>query len=326
MTGDVEGNTMKVQCPISKILLPLDGSEHSKRAAQFAGYLGASLGESLGGVGILRVVTGRYMSSYMAYVDFRAEILKLSDTFKKFKERYFEEHIRPSLDEGENILRNSEIEVEIEKIIAEGDPAREIVRIADEKKFSTIIMARRGLSEIVEFLIGSVTSKVVHMATRQAVYVVGRKILTDRACPIPAILVPVDGSSYARRGAEHAAYLAAALKYSMRKITLLRVINLARYLERIKEGIDPEEEASKILEEGKNIFLQAGVPEEFVTTRVRVGEPAGEILKETNEGDYNLVVMGRKGRTALKDLILGGVSSTVLHRCQNPTVAIMSSE
>jgi nucleotide-binding universal stress UspA family protein len=36
--------------------------------------------------------------------------------------------------------------------------------------------------------------------------------------------------------------------------------------------------------------------------------------------------MGRKGRTALKDFLLGGVSSIVLHRCQNPTIAIVSSE
>jgi nucleotide-binding universal stress UspA family protein len=266
------------------------------------------------------------MSNYMPYVDFRAEILKLSDTFTKFKERYTEEHIRPSLDEGEKILRDLGIEVGIEKLIAEGDPAREIVRIADEKKFSTIIIARRGLSEIVEFLIGSVTNKVVHVATRQTVYVVGQRILGDKACPIPNVLVPVDGSSYSMRGAEHAACLAAALKASMRKITLLRVINLALYVERIKEGIDPEEEASKILKEAKKVFLKAEVPEALIMTRVRVGGPAEEILKEAGEGDYNLVVMGRKGRTALKDLILGGVSSTVLHRCQNQTIAIVSSE
>lgn len=317
---------MKLQCPIKKILLPVDGSEHSKRAVQFAGYLGASLGKNLTELALLRVVAGRYMSRYMPYVDFRAELLKLSDSFKEFKKEHIEKNVKPTLDEGEKILRDLGIEVGIEKLIVEGDPAHEIFRIAEEKEFSTIIMARRGLSEIIEFLLGSITSKVVHAADRQTVYVVGHKILKDKKCPIPKVLIPVDGSSYSMRGVEHAACLAAELKTSMSKITILRVINLALFEKRLKEGIDPEAEAEKILEEAKAVFLQAEIPEELIKTKIRLGQPSEEILKEAEEEDYNLIVMGRKGRTALKDFILGGVSSAVLHRCQNPTIAIVGSE
>jgi len=262
----------------------------------------------------------------MPYVDFRAELLKLSDSFKEFKKEHIEKNVKPTLDEGEKILRDLGIEVGIEKLIVEGDPAHEIIRIAEEKEFSTIIMARRGLSEIIEFLLGSIASKVVHAAVKQTVYIVGQKILKDRACPIPNILIPVDGSSYSMRGVEHAACLAAELKASMSKITLLRVINIALYEKRIREGIDSEEEAEKILEQAEAVFLQAGVPERLITSKVRVGQPSEEILKEAEEKDYNLVIMGRKGRTALKGFILGGVSSIVLHRCQNPTIAIVSSE
>jgi nucleotide-binding universal stress UspA family protein len=218
------------------------------------------------------------------------------------------------------------IETDIGKLIAEGDPASEIVRIADEGNFSTIMMARRGLSELKGFLLGSVTNKVVHAASRQSVYVVGQRILRDKACPVPKVLIPVDGSSYSMRGVEHASCLASELKASMKKITLLRVINLARYMERIREGIDPEVEAGVILDRAKSLFLQAGIPEGIITTKVRIGRPSEEILKESDEEDYNLIIMGRKGRTALKDLLLGGVSSTVLERCQNPTVAIISIE
>jgi nucleotide-binding universal stress UspA family protein len=73
------------------------------------------------------------------------------------------------------------------------------------------------------------------------------------------------------------------------------------------------------------VLLKAGVSEGLISTRVVVGTPAEEILKEAEEADYHLIIVGRKGRTALKDLILGGVSSTILQRCQNPTVAIVSS-
>ena len=315
---------MKLECPVNKILLPIDGSEHSRRAVEFAGYLGTSIGKNLTDLALLRVISGRYMSRYMPYVDFRSELLKLSDSFKEYKKQHIEKNIKPSLDEGEKILRDLGIGVNIEKLMVEGDPAHEIVNIVNEKGFSTIVMARRGLSEIIEFLLGSVTNKVVHAAKRQTVYIVGQKILRDKTCPVPKILVPVDGSSYSIKGAEHAACLAGELKTSLSSITILRVINLALFEKRLKEGIDPEGEAEKILEEAKSIFLQAGVPEGLISTKIRLGQPAEEILKEAD--GYNLFVMGRKGRAAIKDFLLGGVSSTVLHRCQNPTIAIVSSE
>ena len=293
---------MVLQCPVPKILLPVDGSGHSKRAVQFAGCLGASLGKSLLGLTLLHVTAGDYLDSHI------------------------EEKIKPFLDEGEKILKDLGTMVEIEKLVVSGDPAREIIRIAHEGKFSTIIMARRGLSEIKGLLMGSVTSKVIHSASKQTVYIVGYKILQDKACLIPKILIPVDGSVYSMRGVEDAVCLTSELKAHVSRITLLRVINLSLYLKRIREGIDPEEESKRILDEAKEVFLRAGIPERFITTRIKVGQkPAEEIIKEAEEGQYNLVIMGRKGRSALEDLIMGGVSSTVLQRCQNPTVAIVSS-
>jgi nucleotide-binding universal stress UspA family protein len=292
---------MKLQCPIPRILLPVDGSEHSRRAVQFAGCLGASLGKSLTGITLLHVNT-------------EGEGKRIEDKIVSF------------MDEGEKILRDLGTAAEIEKLVVSGDPAREIIRIAHEGKFSTIIMARRGLSEIKGLLMGSVTSKVIHSASKQTVYIVGYKILQDRACLIPKILIPVDGSVCSMRGVEDAVCLTSELKAHVSRITLLRVINLSLYLKRIREGIDPEEESKRILDEAKEIFLRAGIPERFITIRIKVGQkPAEEILKEAEEGQYNLVIMGRKGRSALEDLIMGGVSSTVLQRCQNQTVAIVSS-
>lgn len=317
---------MKLQCPIPKILLPVDGSENSKRAVQFAGHLGASLGKGLSGLTLLRVVTGSYLARHISYIDFRAEVLKESETFKRIRDEHINTNIKPSLDEAEKTLKDIGIGTIIEKLIVDGDAAIEIIKEADKGNYSAIIMARRGLSEIKGFVMGSVTNKVVHAASRQTVYIVGQRILKDKACPIPRVLIPVDGSSYSMRGVEHAACLAKDLKASMSKITLLRVGNLSLYMQRLKKGIDPEEEAGKILEQAKAVLLKADIPEGLITTRVKTGIPSEEIPKEAEAEDYNLIIMGRQGRTALKDLLLGGVSSTVLQRCQNSTVAIVSSE
>ncbi|GBD95583.1 MAG TPA: universal stress protein [Nitrospirae bacterium] len=311
---------MAIICPIPKILLPVDESKHSGRAVEFTGCLGGLMGDSLSGITLLHVMEGSYVGEHTDYVDFRAEILKKSDTIKKFKDQHIEKDIRPFMDEWEKILRDSGIRIKIEKLILDGEPAHEIVRIADEGGFSTIIMSRRGHSETI-----GITSAVVHAASRQTVYVIGYEVLKDKAFPVPSMLIPVDGSPYSMKGVEHAACLAGTLKGSIRGITLFRVINTALYKERVAKGEYPDMEAEQVLNAAKAVFLQAEVSEELITIKSRRGKPAEEILKEAEEGDYNLVIMGRKGRSTIKDLLLGGVSSTVLHRCQNPTVAIVSS-
>jgi nucleotide-binding universal stress UspA family protein len=315
---------MKRVCPGTRILVPVDGSEHANRSVQFTGCLGTSLSKAPQEVTLLRVLTGRYMSSRLPYLDFRAEILKQSDVFTKFKQRYIETDIMPSLEKDELMLRNTGITSQITRQIAEGDPAREIIRTAQEGNFTTIIMARRGLSEFMGVLLGSVTNKVVLSAVGQTVYIVGQKVLEENKCPVPKILVPIDGSKYSLRGIEHAACLARELKQNIGAITLLRVINLAFYETRLLEGIDPEEETKKIFQEAQKTFAEFSMTEGLVTTKMRVGRPAEEIMKEAEEGKYNLIIMGRKGRTALKNLILGGVSTTVIQRCMDPTIAIVS--
>ncbi len=317
---------MKLKCPTSKILLPVDGSTDSKRALQFAGYLGTSLSKYLKSLTLLRVLEGGYLSRHMGNIDFRAEDLMQSDTFKRIKEEHIEKDIRPLLDEGEKTLRDLGVKAEIKKLIVDGDPSNEIISNADKGKIFTIIMARKGFSEAKRHFLGSVTSKVVHSAIRQTVYVVGHNIQEDKKCSVPKILIPVDGSQYSMKGIEHASCLTEMLKDSIEQITLLRVINPALNEEKLKKGIVPEEETTKILNEAKEVFLEADISEKIITTKSRTGKPADEILKEAEEGNYNLVIMGRKGRAALKDLILGGVSTTILQRCLNPTVAIVNSE
>jgi nucleotide-binding universal stress UspA family protein len=318
---------MILQCPIPKILLPVDGSDDAKRAVQFAGCLGSFIGKSLSGITLLRVLTGGYISRHLANVDLRAaEILKSSEIFKRVRAEHIRQNIIPLLDETEKVLKETGVDTTIEKLVTDGDAANEIIRIASERGFSTIMMARRGLSAGRGAFLGNVTSKVIHAAHRHTVYIVGHRPLEGKACPFPKMLIPVDGSLYSMKGLGHAVCLASNLKGSLGSITLLRVINIALYMERLKKGIDPEEEAQKILDEGKKMFREAGIAENLVTVKIKMGSPTEEIIKDIEAEDYNFVVMGRKGRTALKEMFLGGVSSTVLQRCANPTIALVSSD
>jgi len=315
---------MNLTCPLQKILLPVDGSDEARRAAEFTGCLGAALGKGLSGITLLHVLGDGYMSRHMANVDFRAEILRQSEAFKKIKAEHVEKNIRPFMDDARKTVSGFGAAPEIKTLVVDGDPANEIVRIASEEGFSAIVMARRGESAK-GLPMGSVANKVVH-AAKTSVYVVGREVLREKACPVPRMLVPVDGSAYSTKAVEHAACLAALMKASVAQVTLMSVVNLALYEKRVREGLVPEKEAERILEEAKAVFLGAGIPEKVVATKAPAGRPADEILKEAEAGAYTFIILGRRGRSALKDMVLGGVSFSVLQRAEKPTVAVVSSK
>ncbi len=311
---------MNIQCPIPKILLPVDGSENAKRAVEFTGCLCRLMGKSLSDITLVHVIASSYLGKHTDYVDFRSEIIKQSDAIKKIKAQHIEKDIKPFLDASEKILKDEGIQINIEELVVDGDPSDEIVRIADEGNYSTIMLARKERADPKNFLTG-VANKVVHAASKHTIYVVGLDVLISQACPIPKILVPVDGSMYSMKGVDHAACLASTFSGSISGITLLQVINV----DRSEESEDLKKEAQQILEDAKNMFIQAGVSEGLITTKLKTGKPAEEITREVEEDNCSLIIVGRKGRSTIKDLILGGVSTSVLQQCPKPTIAIVSS-
>jgi nucleotide-binding universal stress UspA family protein len=52
----------------------------------------------------------------------------------------------------------------VERVAAEGDPAEKILEHAKKSKADLIVVGTRGLTRIGEFVLGSVSHKVVHLA------------------------------------------------------------------------------------------------------------------------------------------------------------------
>ena len=65
----------------------------------------------------------------------------------------------------ENEYRAKELGVaKIHTIKEEGNPAEKILQIANDKEIDTIVVGSRGLSTAKEFLLGSVSHKIIHHA------------------------------------------------------------------------------------------------------------------------------------------------------------------
>jgi nucleotide-binding universal stress UspA family protein len=139
---------------------------------------------------------------------------------------------------------------------------------------------------------------------------------------INRILVPVDGSSHAAAAVDWAGDLAS--KYQSR-VLLLHVIT-----ER-GTGVVPDElrefakiegmmvtdwdvlesVAGKILAAAEQRARSRGAS--TVETAVEVGNPAVAILERAKKFAPDLIVMGRRGLGTLPEMVLGSVSSKVLH-------------
>jgi len=304
-----------------KILLPIDKSENSKRAINFVGNLISSFISNQIELNFLHIIRMDDLMEKFKNADFRLVMIRDRDFAEKLINKYINDNIIPFMNNYEKILRNKGFTGEVKKIVEQGDPGNKILEVAHRDNFQTIMIARRGISKFKKIILGSISNKLVYGLLNQNLYLVGQKISEET--PISDILVPVDGSEYSMKAVEHAVCLAKLVK-GIKKIVLLRVINISLYLERVKHGIDPEIEAEEILLNAKMRFLNTGISEDILQTKINVGIPAEEILKEACEGNYKLIIMGRKGRSELKDIILGGVSSAVINKCLEPTVAIIN--
>jgi nucleotide-binding universal stress UspA family protein len=65
------------------------------------------------------------------------------------------------------------------------------------------------------------------------------------------------------------------------------------------------------------------VPESVSVTSVRSGDPARPaLLRQLKQGGYDLVVMGSRGRGALRSALLGSVSHYILHHSPVPVLIV----
>lgn len=308
----VQGETifMELKDSISRILLPVDVSEYSGQAVQFAGYLVSHLNKNLLDITLLYVSPEGYLNRRTGYIDFRVEDLKQSDIFKKLKNQYIEEKVKPFLDKEEMILRDSGIKARIEKMLLHGDPAHEIVKFAGEGKYSMIIMAKRGLSEIKGFFLGSVTAKVIGNSPCNVLVIppYGRMEIRN-------ILIATDGSRYSSTAASHAISFAKSFAANLTVISIVQS-ETAPPLDIMHSEMQRELISKKEFKEAeKNVKYVKDLAEKnnlHISGIILAGNPYEAIIDIAKTKDIDLIVIGSHGKTGLERFFMGSVAERVI--------------
>jgi nucleotide-binding universal stress UspA family protein len=124
---------------------------------------------------------------------------------------------------------------------------------------------------------------------------------------VPRIMVAVDGSEASRRALERVARFMKEAEVAL--VTVARPI----YRDPPYTGYaDPkdEEEQRDVLSAARDVLEGEGVSS---TGLAPVGDPAEEILKAAKQFQAELIVIGARSLGPVKRLVLGSVSTKVMH-------------
>ena len=196
-----------------------------------------------------------------------------------------------------------------------GSPTEVIVSTAEEQKANLIVMGARGLGPVKERLLGSVSHRILTLASCATLIVNG---------PVKAmkqILLPLQGLSDAEAAIR---FLQLKPFHDAVEVTLLTVLPSteppwpvdAAAAEKLKEQAlqSARDYIHGVAERLRAIGYQA----RGVTV---IGTPSAMILEEATKRRSDLILMGTSGRQGITRFVLGSVSHAVLHQMPCPVLA-----
>jgi nucleotide-binding universal stress UspA family protein len=137
------------------------------------------------------------------------------------------------------------------------------------------------------------------------------------------ILVPLDGSDNSERALDAAIFLA---KKANAKIVCLYSINFVPIAETqmfdpIRCQLEEKKYAEQVMRKAKTACTQNNVD---FTKDIEFGMPGNTILNfiKNKNNKIDLVVMGSRGQSGLKEIFLGSVSNYVLHKSPIPVLVV----
>lgn len=303
-----------------KMLVPLDGSKLAEVVFVYAKELAGRLDLDLI---FFHVCSPKERDLCQAYVERVTEIVK----------RQAEE-----VQEQTGAQPRSKV-IRARGELAEGHPAEEILRYADENDIDIILMATHGRSGVRRWIMGSVADKVLRASTVPVWLVrvgIPDEIVYDK-WPKRTILVPLDGSKLGEAVLPHVEALAKQRGVEMADVVLIVVCEpsaMPAYYPPSAQfetpggavHVEPKEYMRLETERCQRLSEQYldGVETRFrnaglnVHSEVLTGKPAQEIVNYANKHLFNLIVMSTHGRSGLSRWAYGSVTAKVLQGVSSP--------
>ena len=216
--------------------------------------------------------------------------------------------ILDSLQRGQSLLEDKKIHAEL--ITKSGDPIEEIVRRTEEARYDLVVIGAVRKAERGSFWMSSKAYKIIKEIKPPVLSVAGKSTTITR------VLICSGGKRYIERAVALAGQIARAMSAP---VTLLHVMPeppaIYAHLPRIDETaswlLNSRSELGLTLRHEKEMLESLGVRAEV---HLRRGSVLGEILREIDEGSYDLVVTGSALSRSLRTYVLGDISREIVNR------------
>ncbi len=227
------------------------------------------------------------------------------------------------LAEQKDVLEAAGFEVSIELRL--GPPYHEILKAAREHEASLIAVHTTAESRDGELFRGGVAYEVLNKSTLPVLVLRARMVEeeADRPCEVICrdyrthVLYPTDFSDTAERALAWVEHLVEA---GCARVTLMHVQDRSRIQHHLEHKLEEFNRIDAERLEAVKARLQAKGEVE-VDYELFYGSPPQEILRQAQEYDYSLIVMGSQGRGFIQEVFLGSVSHKVI--CYAPAPVLL---
>jgi len=312
-----------------KILMAVDGSSYSLAAINYVAAMCSGSKVEVGLLHVLPMASEELLWQINVDEDFKSKIKERYERFNAECQRAAEKF----LDRAKEILVGSGCYVP-DLIITmlrqwQSGIARDILAEA-KKGYDAVVIGRRGIGMIEGLMLGSVSAQIVQAVDWLPVWVIGGETVSGK------MLLAVDASLNSRRAVIYAAPYAAQ---SGAEITLLHVLRKffpggtpylttagadgAEIETALNENLKPK--VQEMFADYRGCLEKAGVAPERISSKCAIGSfsRAASILTAAREGNYGTVILGRRGISAVREFIMGRVTTKVLNGAEGLNVWIV---
>lgn len=271
---------------IKKILVPLDGSENSKGALDYALFLAGKFEASIIGLNVIDIVAleGPFLHDISGSLGF--------EPFMNFSTK-----MREVLEaRGEEVLGEFTAACEAAGVACESSVAFGIVpnEICDKAKVADlVVIGRRGVNVKFEHgLLGSTTENILRKSPKP-VFIAPRKFTKPKKP-----LLAYDGSTNAGKAMHSAAEWAKTLGLPLTVVT-----------------VAPPGEDDSLLKEVEDYLKPYAIKSSFVRLE---GDPAAAIEVYYEDKGHDLVFIGTSHHSRLVAMVLGSTTEHLIRLLQGP--------
>jgi len=306
-----------------KVAIAVDGSHASTDALRYAAMLYSRIPQ-------MRIVLLQIQPSVSLYLIEEAEKKAAA---RRTLEKITRAHHRTALQNLEILAeRMTAMGVAGEHLELKTQPritgvAEDLIAQCQTNGYDALLVGRRGVSRLQEWIAGSVTTNLVEHSQLTPLWIVDGKVLS------PKVLLAVDGSQGALRALDHLCFMLS--EAPEQQLDMLHVQPLLADHCIIDVSQEISQSAQEIILSGEQhcmddffsqaqlVLQQYNIPKERISFQAETKQIsiAQTIFKELQNGGYGTVVIGRRGIS--RSLFTGSVGRKLLQKIRDRAVWIV---